>query len=96
MNKELYKTRELKELLYIMLNNFYTYFDTGLCSYIFTLYHYNIISYNEGQLLHKFIIEHKPKNTWYYKNFIKAGMYYWKERKEKPRLRWIKKRIKEL
>lgn len=93
------KTRTIKELLQVMLDN-QDLFYNGLCGWCISLCKRDFINYQEHHVLNKFIIKNRITNTlsiqdfWYKQN--KKSSFYWKWDKITPRIHWIKYQIKQL
>jgi hypothetical protein len=87
--------KTVKELLNMMLNNQHL-FHNGLCGWALTLYHYDIISKEEHQLISKYILKNRPSifsSLYCFKVQFRSG-YFWKAGDIAPRIKWIKKHIK--
>ena len=91
--------RSIKELLEVMLDN-KDLFKTGLCEWNYSLYAYDIITWDEHVVLKNYIRSNRPP---FYDNFTifchtirrdyPAYHYYWKDSDIEPRLKWIQKHI---
>lgn len=91
--------RTNKELVSLLLDHFNKDRFDGLCSCAFHMRLLNIISFVEYKSLKLTIDLAKPK--WY--NFhrmmifqFSAPRFYWKPYAKKPRIKWLKKQIKQL
>jgi len=85
------KTRTIKELLQLMLDN-QNLFCKGLCGWSTELGYYGLINSSECSQLIKYIDDNKPSKLHHY--FFGNGNYYWNPGEIKPRIKWIKKHIK--
>lgn len=82
------KERTIKELLQLMLRR-QCEFSDGLCIWVKNMYWEDEITKTEGNKLHKYIKENRPKNLYWLMKFD----FYWKFDDIKPRIKWIKKHI---
>ncbi len=80
--------RSIVQLLQVMIAN-QNLFLNGMCNWINTLQKDNIISRDERNMLFKYIQNNKP----FFYRLTRNEYYYWKPKKIKPRLRWIRKHI---
>jgi len=92
------KTRNIKELLQLMLDN-KQLFKNGLCIWVDKLYGYDLIHKYELDSLSKYIKDNKPSiNEWSISMLLyspgKFSHYYWAVDKIYPRVQWLKKHIK--
>jgi len=88
------KTRSIKELLQVMLDN-QDLFDAGLCRWNLLLYRSGNISTDENIMLIDYIRDNRP-SMWSSVDAFKHRNkeYYWECNNIQPRIKWIKKHIK--
>lgn len=88
--------RSIKELLQVMLDNQKLY-NVGLCNWANILYFNDLITHEERMSLRKYIDKNRP-NKWSSLNAFlhRNSLFYWNTDNIKPRIKWIKKHIKEL
>ena len=84
------KTRTIKELLQLMLDN-KRHLNSGLCKLNNDLYLKGYTTYFENEILRKYMQENKPKT---FHNVVIADGYWWFPYRVFPRIKWIKKHIK--
>jgi hypothetical protein len=89
------KQRNIKELLEVMLNNQHL-FSSGLCQWVVSCHLYDQISEGEWRTLDTYIQKNKPRGA--INKFLISfrGGFYWKKGNIKPRIKWIKKHLKNL
>jgi hypothetical protein len=88
--------RSVKELLQITLDN-KRLFKTGLCYWVFCLFVENIINYSEYKCILKYIKSNRPSKYSSLNSFLSQDSpYYWKDTNINPRIKWIKKHIKNI
>jgi|JFJP01.1.fsa_nt_gi hypothetical protein len=91
------KTRNIKELLKIILRNveiingLQLYGGVGLCYVANELLHMNIFTLDEYCEVQAYITNNKPINP---HTLIGKDNYYWKKGRTRPRIKWLKKHIK--
>ena len=71
-------------------------FNTGLCSWSMSLYHFDKITKQENKLLIDYIQDNKPSVFSSLGSFLSQfkSHYYWKSGDIAPRIKWIKNHIK--
>lgn len=70
---------------------------TGLCSIIYELYHDNIITTDECNLLSDYIKTNRPvKGSKHYESACADKPWYWSPWKWEPRERWLNAQIRKL
>jgi hypothetical protein len=74
-----------KELIQLVLDNFYEYFVTGLCTMLSNLHYNYLISEEEYDQLLLLFEQNKPKKAG------KFGLYWWLCCYKKPRILFLKK-----
>jgi hypothetical protein len=87
--------RNIVELLELMLENEHRFY-LGLCTWAQTLLVYKTITFEEHQLLSKFILDNPPSKwsfdrIWYWPG--DSDGFYWEYGEIAPRRRWIKRHI---
>jgi hypothetical protein len=90
------KTRSIKELLQVMLDN-QDLFDSGLCRWNLLLRGSGNISIDEHIMLIDYIHDNRPSmwsSVYAFKN--RNNAYYWEYGDIQPRITWIEKHIKKL
>jgi hypothetical protein len=88
--------RNIKELLIVLRDNEQS-FKTGLCGLSWKLKISGGISFQENELLHKFIQENRPRwHSTYYSFYSEPGGFFWKKGEWAPRKRWLDSKIKKL
>jgi len=89
--------RTIKELLQLILDN-QQLFQCGLCGWRYNLSAKDLITGEEDELLHKYFQANKPEfkfiNNFYNPDKIeKNSLFFWKQNKIKPRIKWLKEHI---
>jgi hypothetical protein len=83
--------RRIETLLEIMLENT-DKLKSGLCGLVWQLDDDKIINLEEHYKLLNYIESHRPFNI----RTIIRSTFYWKQGRIKPRVKWLKKHIKNL
>lgn len=94
--------RSNKELLDIFLNN-QKHFETGICKWVMNLWWLHLISSEEKLYLLNLIDNNPPifKFKYYFYNpdkiikYSRTPSYYWKTGFINPRIKWLKKYLKD-
>ncbi len=89
--------RTIKELLQVMLDN-QKYFVSGLCNLVDNICLKDLISMKEHRILLNYVKENKPSTFSSFERFkqeICAEAYWWKKGNINPRIKWLKKHIKQ-
>ncbi len=89
------KTRSLKELFEIILENEYL-FASGLCGLIYNLLYNDTITLTESIKLIKYIDSHRPKRGKHYDKSCGSNPFYWPIYSWSPREAWLRDQIKKL
>jgi len=83
------KNRTIKELLELMLEHQHL-FSAGLCLWNTSMHVRGLTNWDEYLILKKYINNHSP-----FLNIFNSSPYYWKSGDINPRIKWIKKHIKQ-
>lgn len=90
MKKEI-ETRSTKELLQVILDNFYLFGKEknccGLCELRLNIYYKNIINNDENVLIKKYMSINKPKKTY-------NNIFWFEPYESEPRKQWLIEEIK--
>ena len=90
------KTRPIKELLQVMLDNT-VLFKVGLCRFTELLLDYRLITFEENIILRDYIYDNRPSKFSSIDAFINRDEgYFWPCGKIEPRIKWIRTHIKKL
>jgi len=81
--------RTEKEILQLMLEH-QELFESGICGWVRLLYHCDLISECEADLMTVFTYANRPQNE----RII--GFYFWSYGLIQPRIEWINEQIKRL
>lgn len=84
------KTRSIKELLQVMLDNFNLFEEkscNGLCMFRDFLFSKKIINYNEWLIIIEYMIKNKPKKTF-------SSNFWFKPHYQVSRKEWIINELK--
>lgn len=81
--------RPILELLKLMKRKMSVYFCSGLCNMLSNMLHYKEITFKEHQILRYLVKYNRPRDTWYYRNFVQDRGFYWRATDPKPRIKWI-------
>lgn len=84
------KTRTIRELLEVMLNNI-DIMDNGLCTLAYTLLEDGVFTEDEFITIYGYIQRNKPVNL---HTIMSLDGYYWEIGEKRPRIKWLKKHIK--
>lgn len=67
----------------------------GMCEMLHIMYMNGNITSDEEIVLIKYLIKHRPLNSYFW--FLKTlELYWWNPNKKEPRIKWLNKQIKKI